>query len=138
MKLAFTIFLIVGFSAMTILGFWSMGHEGHGACLASLAQGSLCPEAGSAFAFLNFHANAFKTFSSAVFESLSLASISIALLLLVVAMGFLTNSFSSPPSSIFQPYFKWRGQKPPFSAVQTFIGWWTLLEKRDPNAPAVF
>jgi hypothetical protein len=63
-----TTFLIVSFVAIAVFGFTAMNHEHQVGCLAEAASGQSMPcPAHDAVGFLEFHLNAFKAFSLAIF-----------------------------------------------------------------------
>lgn len=68
MKSAFITLLIISFLGVAVFGFLSMifGDMHSGGCIASNRLGALCP-LNSALAFIVFHIDAFKYFSTAVF-----------------------------------------------------------------------
>ena len=135
MKSTLTLFLAISFLGMAVFSFWGMDYNemrNHGACVAAITQGSMCPEADSTFAFLNFHINAFKTFSSAVFEPLFWAGLLAISFLLFIIISFLSSE-SCPSLAVLRPYFKRRIQELSLLASLGFIDWWALHEKRDPD-----
>ena len=128
MKKWLTIAAIVGFSGMAVFSFMAMGHaSSHFDCFAKIAQGTLCP--GGPLAYVNFHLNAFRIFSTAVFGASILSAI--LLLLAVLAVYFLKQSPPVTASFVFigRPDFKFvtSAQK------RQFYRWLSLHEKRDPR-----
>lgn len=103
----------------------------HSICIASLVQGSLCPETGAIFSFLNFHTSAFKTFTSAVFGHLLLIFLLAALFLVLTVLFFKLKT--SPIPTAFSVYFRRRLSELLFLIASGFIDWWALHEKRDPS-----
>src|SRR3989338_1533603 len=81
-----SILLIVGFLGIAIFGFMGMDTSGHGHmdCIATAIQGKVCPETLSVIGFINFHFNAARFFSTAVFGSLVIAALAILLALALV------------------------------------------------------
>lgn len=92
MKLGVTALIIASFVGVAVFGIIVMNHGGkHGGCLGATAQGGICPEKEGPWAFVNFHGEAFKKFSMAVFGSDLLDSL-ILLLLLVFILGRLHDT----------------------------------------------
>ena len=60
-------FILFGFIAIAVFGFLAMGHNSGEWCLASAANRSICPPGISGA--VSFYANAFKSFSLAVFAA---------------------------------------------------------------------
>ena len=68
----FAAILAMIFVGIAVFGFMAMNHMGEGqvhSCLASTAQAIDCAK-GDALAFISFHAEAFRNFSTATFNSL--------------------------------------------------------------------
>jgi hypothetical protein len=66
--------LIIGFSAIAIFGAFAMGDGigGHNACIAATVNGGSCLAPSNLASTASFYLNAFSTFSSAFFATLSL------------------------------------------------------------------
>lgn len=93
MKLLLITFLMVSFLGISVFSILAMGHGNehfHGGCVASLAEGIPCRGQNADRGFLNFHVNAFKSFSEAVFNS----GLSAFLGLMVLMLGFLAVFYS--------------------------------------------
>jgi hypothetical protein len=89
-------FLIAGFFAVAMLGVLAMNPAGgHGfACFASMAEGRPCVGDEDVFGSLNFHLNAFKDFSTAIFGGSIFAFLLLFLALsltLIFITGLTTN-----------------------------------------------
>lgn len=134
MKSFLTCFIILGFASVAILSIFTMGYgeNGHRGCLAAAANGGNCPEETGFLSFLNFHFNAFKSFSTAIFgdSSFSLAFFFAALLILI--SNRLIADFP-----LVEPEADYRQSRIPesiFTLKRDFAGWLALHE----NSPAVF
>ena len=138
MKLAFKILLVFSFVGVAVFGFAMMGDGSghHGGCLAALAQRTDCPLANSWFSFINFHLNAFRNFSAAVFGSLSLLNAAAIILVLVSAVALVAILGSRAAVLLFIYYFRGRqfSKKPPFLSERKFARWLAFHE----NSPALF
>ena len=129
MRYGLLILLIAGFLSITVLGFTGMDIDGRGHmnCIATAVQGKVCPEALGILGFINFHANAIKVFSTAVFE------MSILALFPFLLAGFISTKISSSLRSALPIY-----RFPQFLLTsaslpqETFFDWLALHEKRDP------
>lgn len=73
MRLILTIALILSFIAIAVFGVLAMNHgqglAGHGRCIAATAERLDCPGESNPLAFIIFHIDAFKNFSTAVLAS---------------------------------------------------------------------
>lgn len=126
-----TIILLVSFVGVAVFGFAGMAMDpehSHRTCLAANVQGALpCPESG-ALAFLNFHLNAFRSFSLAVLVVLIIS--------IIAALWFYENGAGEPLAisglggSTHRQLRHW--DAPP-SFLDKIISWFSLLE----NSPAL-
>ena len=116
--------LLIGFIAIAVFGFLAMGHSFGEWCLASAANRSACP-AGIGGA-VSFYANAFKSFSLAVFAAGSM-------ILFVAAFGVLSRLIPSFVLPVFSEinfsqrpeFFK------PFSETRALR--WLSLHENSPS-----
>lgn len=128
MKSIFATLLILIFLGMATFGFWTMGHatHEHTSCAASLVQGSLCPD--GLLNLINFHVNAFRTFSSGILGQLVLS--------FFVLLLFGSIYFNKPVRRLFSAdrlrYAVSVERKPPNILIQ-LLSWLSLHEKRDPS-----
>lgn len=101
MKLALTSFLIIGFIGIAVFGVFAMNHgsgHSHNGCIAATVQGTDCPKEENSLSFLNFHLDAFRSFSTATFgEYLASALLLLIALVLTVAVGIIGIIHSAPP-----------------------------------------
>lgn len=75
MKAAFTLPLLVGFAAISLLGFLFMSpQDGHVNCIATALNGTACPPP-TDLGFIDFHLDAFKKVSLTVVGSANLTAI---------------------------------------------------------------
>lgn len=95
MKIALTIFLIVGFLGIAVFGVFAMdfgmngGEHGHDGCIAAIAQGGDCPGWQSGLSLLIFHFDAFRGFSTAVFSDyFANALVLLSILMPLAVFGF--------------------------------------------------
>jgi len=87
MNKVFGAMLVFSFITLAAFGFSLMNHgESHTGCIAAEAQSGDCPKNNNPAAFVAFHLDAFKKFSSAIF--------SIFLPLLFIAFGFISPQFA--------------------------------------------
>lgn len=88
MKSVFTAVVIGSFLSIAIFGVFAMNHGGehnHG-CIAATAQGVAdCPNQANPFAFLTFHFDAFKSFSTATVGSPLTSALLISLALIFIS-----------------------------------------------------
>lgn len=131
MKSALTILLLVSLASIAIFGFLAMNHGASHFCIAALANGLDCLGDNS-FSSLLFHANAYKSFSNAVFNAEFLRTSAIVLLIIGISFAFLF-----PDSSSRLPLSQFRYQKISgfflSIAKKCFSYWIALHEKRDPS-----
>ena len=132
MKLALTTALILSFFGLAVLGFANMrmaiGHNNMENCIATAVQGTVCPEAPGTVGFINFHANAARFFSTAVFG----ASVSAIVAFFMRAFGtsFLNHLRVLPLLAKYRlPQFLLSPAALPKDALNS---WLSLHEKRDP------
>ncbi|MBI2063997.1 MAG: hypothetical protein HYT65_03345 [Candidatus Yanofskybacteria bacterium] len=127
-----SILLIAGFLGIAIFGFMGMDASGHGHmdCIATAVQGKVCPEALGAAGFINFHFNAARFFSTAVFGSLVIAVLAMLLTLALITL-FLSRWRDLPLIAKYRlPQFLLA----PASLPKDSLNYWLLLhEKRDPS-----
>lgn len=131
-----TIFICLSFIGLAVFGFIGMNHgSGHGynGCIAVMAKGVSCPEETNSLSFLNFHVNAFKSFSTAVFGGNALAA-----LLFLAGLGLLIGSrvaadiFSAPPRLI--EYSRYKHFLESFSPPRQKEFHWLALRENSPTA----
>lgn len=88
-NLLISITLLIGFSSMAVFGFLAMGTfsdiHGHGTCIASLVNSASCVLEMNIINFSSFHIDAFLSFTSAIFNTLS------AILLLLLPIYFFSR-----------------------------------------------
>ena len=85
-RFLFVFLLLTVFGGVSSVGFLNLNHGSlmvHGDCFASAVARTTCPDEANTLAFLNFHANAIKDFSS-VLLGVSITS----LFLLVLALAY--------------------------------------------------
>ena len=131
MKFALTSLLVISFFGLAVLGFAGMGMAGeHGRadCVATAVQGTFCPEAPGTVGFINFHANAARFFSTAVFGA-SVSAI-FAFFALAFGMSILNHCRVLPLLAKYRlPQFLLLPVALPKDALNY---WLSLHEKRDP------
>ena len=140
MKSVLITLLMISFLGLSVFSILAMGHDNghfHGGCIASLVEGVVCNGIKNVKEFLNFHVNAFKSFSEAVFNYFGFAGF---LGLAVLILGMLIFSFlNAIPKTVldlcadhtarFRKYF--RDHKTCLNFIE-FLGWLALHE----NSPA--
>lgn len=132
MRSLISLLLIIGFLGIAIFGFMGMGIDGHGHmdCIATAVQGKICPEAFGAVGFINFHFNAARFFSTAVFGSLVLPALAV-LLALALVTSILNRLRDLPLIAKYRlPQFL---LAPVFLPKDALNYWLLLHEKRDPR-----
>lgn len=84
--------LIIGFFGVAVFGFFAMGHgdDHNSKCFAVVSSGADCAVFTSILEFIEFHLNALRKFSTAVFAS------AIELPLLLFVFAYAVFAFSSP------------------------------------------
>ena len=137
MKSVFTVVVIGSFLAIAVFGVFAMNHGGEHSygCLAATARGVAdCPNQANPFAFLAFHLDAFKSFSTATVGS-PLASALLVMLALIFA-SFLTLFFkdTAPVPSRLQVHRRKRQESFGFPFRLQLNRWLALHE----NSPAIF
>lgn len=134
----FKILLVFSFVGVAVFGFAMMGNGSghHSGCLAALAQRTSCPLTNNLFSYINFHLNAFRSFSAAVFGPLSLLNAVAIILVLVSAAALVAILGRRAAARPFIYYFRGRQflEKPPFLSERKFARWHALHE----NSPALF
>lgn len=102
MKRASTVIIIGAFLAVAVFSVFAMNHggeHGHG-CIAAIAQGVAdCPNQANPFAFLAFHLDAFKSFSTATVGFPLASALLVALALILVSFFTLFFKDIAPASS---------------------------------------
>jgi len=85
-----TILIMVSFVAIAVFGFLGIEFmtSHHAPCIVSTSQGGICPEESAPLGYINFHLNALRNFSTAVF-----ASVSFLILSLILVLAFALNLF---------------------------------------------
>lgn len=130
MRQIIAIFLIAGFLGVAVFGIWAMhpapGHSS--VCIASVAKGQPCVGEKDVFGSLNFHLNAFKSFSTGIFNGSIFAALLLsAVLTLALASifgqttDFAINYQATRPLEQYSPHFQ-----------RKFIHWLALHEN-SPN-----
>lgn len=132
MKIALSGIVIIGLFGLAIFSFTNMamadGH-GHMNCIATVVQGSVCPEAPGTVGFINFHANAAKFFSTAVFGVSALLALTA--FLTITLMTLISDRLRELP--LGANYRLSRCLLVPTSLPNEALNYWLLLhEKRDP------
>ncbi len=131
----FGVFLIMGFVGISVFGAFGMhtGMQNHnGGCIAATAQGADCPKQGNPLEYLTFHLDAFRDFSTVIFEENLLAYLLVlALLAAGVGLALLLGNLAPPQSDL--AYFRY-GQGENFNSPPKLrlLRWLALHE----NSPA--
>jgi hypothetical protein len=132
-----TILIMVSFVAIAVFGFLGIEFmtSHHAPCIVSTSQGAKCPEESGPFAYVNFHLNALRSFSTAVFHSNPAFS---ALVLFLVLSFSLVSGFSAVRESVRErsiatPRLKADLNKPTSPLLMRLWSWLSLHE----NSPAV-
>lgn len=136
MKSALTTLLIFSFLIVAIFGTLVMGHSSdhsHGGCLAATVQGTDCPKEENSFAFLNFHLDAFRSFSTVIFSEKFVSAFVLLVALVLTAVLGVISTIGFTQSVLIMNY--WRRQfleahSLPFQ--RELIHWLALHE----NSPA--
>lgn len=136
MKVALTIFLITGFLGIAVFGVFTMNHGAehcHSGCIAATAQGTNCPKGENTLSFLNFHLDAFRSFSTATFgENLANALLLLVALVLTVALAVLASINPAPPALATNYHRRQFLESYSFPFQREFTHWLALHE----NSPA--
>ncbi len=136
MKLALTIFLITGFIGIAVFGVFAMNHgseHGHNGCIAATAKGVDCPKEEGAISFLNFHLDAFRSFSTATFgDNIAGALLLLIALILAVAGGVVASIHTAPPALAVNYHRRQFLESYSFPFQREFTHWLALHE----NSPA--
>lgn len=126
-KKVLTYLLLSSFFLVAVFGFAGMGHsDAPGGCIASLSRGVRCPSAVNPLSAAQFHLNAFKSFSTAIFE-ISALTFLLALILLLLAVlpgpGTVRHLWADIADDLEQGYGDFL---PP--VLQEFLQWLSLRE----------
>jgi hypothetical protein len=128
--------VIFSFAAIAVFGVFAMNHGGehsHG-CIAATAQGVAdCPNQANPFAFLAFHLDAFKSFSTATVGSLLASALLVALALIFVSFLALFFKDTAPLLSRLQTHQRKRQESFEFPFRLQLNHWLALHE----NSPSV-
>lgn len=128
------IILLMSFIGVAVFGFVGMAMDPdhlNQTCLAANVQGALpCPESG-ALAFLNFHLNAFRSFSLAVLVALAVWTAGFVFSLFYETVWSKNRGLGNNPAQRVAQLRHW--DAPP-SFLDKIINWFSLLE----NSPASF
>lgn len=139
MQRAVTIFVLITLVALAGFGFVAMGHSGSHTeggnllgCIASNAQGSVCPDGSNPLLYALFHLNALQTFL------LGVVPLPVAALILLTLAGMLSVGLLSLlllPDSRIVFAFAGHGSFVQTTAIpfrERLTAWLALQEKRDP------
>lgn len=136
MKTAVTTFLIVGFVGIAVFGAFAMNHgsgNGHSGCIVVTAQKAICPMGGNAFSFIAFHFEAFRSFTTAIFDDGFIGmTASLIVSFLILAIGFFVKINSTPLLIKTDYNFSRFSESNYFSPQQKLIHWLALRE----NSPS--
>jgi|SRR3989344_705487 len=123
------IVVLTGFASLAVFGFMTMmAHGNHTDCAAATAQGGACPEGETALAYVSFHLDALRSFTSATFGSPFLIALALILVTFGIATGILSTSLppiSSRTVNRFEDFLR-----PP---VLTRLTAWTALHEASPT-----
>ena len=127
MKTAISFFIILSFAGVAIFGFMAMNSHSTG-CIAETAsgRGMPCPSHDAA-GFLEFHLNAFKAFSLAIFEK-SVINVLDVLIVLFVGVAFITRRKFVPVFERTFYAFRKRIREQISFYKEQFIHWLCLFE----------
>ena len=132
MRFALTSLFIISFFGLAVFGFAGMGmadEHGHTDCVATAVQGAVCTEALGTVGSINFHTNAAKFFSTAVFGA-SASAILLAFFGLAFGISILSHLRILPLLAKYRvPQFLLSPAALPKDAINS---WLSLHEKRDP------
>lgn len=141
MKIALTIFLILGFLGIAVFGVFAMdfgmngGEHGHDGCIAAIAQGGDCPKWQNSFSLLIFHLDAFRGFSTAVFSDyFANALVLLSILMPIAVFGFFAGMRRVTPELATNCRRISPAELSSFQARQKFMHWLALHE----NSPQSF
>ena len=100
-----TISIIVSFVAIAVFGFFGIEFmtSHHASCIVSTSQGGVCPEGAAPLDYVNFHLNALRNFSTAVFASVSFLALSL-ILVLVFALNLFGERMFAPEVTTPRPF----------------------------------
>lgn len=138
MKATLTTFLIIGFIGIAVFGVFAMNHSsghGHNGCIAATAKGMDCPKEENSLSFLNFHLDAFRSFSTATFgENLANAFLLLIALVLTAALGIAVSIRPAPPA--FATNYRRRQFLESYSfPFQRELTHWLALHENSPAIP---
>ncbi|MDO8557426.1 MAG: hypothetical protein Q7R98_03100 [Candidatus Jorgensenbacteria bacterium] len=132
MKQVFAVLIVLGFLGVAVFGFYAMHHGQN--CIAMAAQGLIgCPLTNAAASSVNFHIDAFRSFSSAVFSAESIA-ISFVLILFALALAVLIERNTAEKFLYAVPSLMRQSDRSRALALQKRIRWFSKKE----NSPNVF
>jgi len=135
MKVLLTIALFLSFLSVAVFGFLAINHgsDKHNACIAAIAGKMPCLAEEGLLSLINFHLNALKSFSMAVFDLAQISAFNVALIFLsLMFLGRLFVSRFIPVLSKFvSPGFEISKQPNLFKI--NFIRWLSLHE----NSPTL-
>ncbi len=134
MKRVVTILIVVSFVAISVFGFIGVEFmtSHHEACIVSTVHGGMCPEASAPLDYINFHMNALKSFSTAVFGYSSAlgALLLVSILALAAAFKLVAPGFADTNLAIAR--FGAELAKPSSPLTRRLLRWLSLCE----NSPA--
>lgn len=129
MKLVFATFLLSGFLAISVFGFLAINHgDKHNVCIAAIAGKMPCLAKEGLLSLINFHLNALKSFSMAVFDLAQITMFNVSFLFLSLVFLGLFFVFRFVPAL---PKFISSGfdiSKLPNLFKRDFIRWLSLHE----------
>jgi hypothetical protein len=125
---------LASFLAIAVFGVFAMnhgsGHDHEEGCIAATAQGTYCPKEGSVLSFLNFHLDAFRSFSVATFGGNLVNIMSLLTALVLVFFGIITSINPASGISYRRRQFL---ESYSFSFQREITHWLALHE----NSPAI-
>ncbi len=123
------------FLTIAVFGVFSMNHGSeHGqGCIAAVAQGNIdCPNKTGPFAFLIFHLDVFKSFSTATFGSPSVMESLVVLALILIS--FLTLFFGGATTIFSQLQVRRRKRQESFEfPLRLKLNRWLALHENSPT-----
>lgn len=136
MKFAITTFLIFCLIGIAIFGVFTMNHSSghsHNGCVAATSQGVDCSKETDALSFINFHLDAFRSFSTAIFgDNLANALFLLIVLMLPITDGVIVNIRQTQPTLTTNYQRRRFLESYPFQFQRELTHWLALHE----NSPA--
>jgi len=135
MKSLFTTILLVSFVGIGFLGFAGMYHSNqqnhNDGCIWATSQGINCPKQSNPINYLTLHLNAFKDFSTVIFDNVATTLLIFSLFIVGATLGILLENLAPPKLSL--AYQRLKRSDSFHSSFQYKLIHWLALHENSPT-----